>query len=94
VFTDVATRHVQTPSTTTTPLAGFLDRAALRFGVALVEWAGHAEAREVARLQRRQAREELLRDRARQQAEFEREQLRLDSNRLFFNQVTLYRNLQ
>ncbi|MCB0910167.1 MAG: hypothetical protein KDB60_00945 [Propionibacteriaceae bacterium] len=94
MFTDVETRHVQTTSTTTTPLTGFLDRVALRFGVALVEWAGHAEAREVARLQRRQAREERLRDRARQQAEFEREQLRLDSNRLYFNQAMLYRNLQ
>ena len=93
MFTEVETRHTQNPSTATTPSTGFFDRMALRFGVALVEWAGHAEAREVARLQRRQAREEQLRDRARQQAEFEREQRRLDSNRLFFNQMTLYRNL-
>ena len=94
MFTDVETRQIQNPSTTTTPLIGFFDRVALRFGVALVEWAGHAEARETARLQRRQAREEQLRDRARQQAEFEREQLRLDRNRLLFNQMTLFRNLQ
>ncbi len=94
MFTEVETRHTPIPSTTTTPPTGILDRVALRFGVALVEWAAQAEARELARLQRRQAREEQLRDRARQQAEFEREQLRLDSNRLFFNQVMLYRNLQ
>lgn len=94
MFTDVETRHVHSPSTTTTPVAGLLDRAALRFGVALVEWAGHAEAREAARLQRRQARQVQLRDRARQQAEFEREQLRLDGSRLLANQAMLYRNLQ
>lgn len=97
MFTDVETRHVSTTSTTstaTTPMVGLFDRMALRFGVALVEWAGHAEARELARLQRRQAREEELRDRARQQAEFERDQLRVDSSRLYFNQVTLYRGLQ
>lgn len=94
MFSDVETRHVSTTPTTTTPMVGLFDRMALRFGVALVEWAGHAEAREVARLQRRQAREEELRDRARQQAEFEREQLRVDSNRLFLSQVMLYRGLQ
>jgi len=90
----VVTRHEQLPSTTTTPHPTLLDRLALRFGVALVEWAGHAQAREVARTQRRRAREEQLRERARLQAELDREQLRLDSIRLFHSQIALYRNLQ
>lgn len=92
--TNVVTRHEKREPTTTTPRSTILERVALRFGVALVEWAGRAQAREAARLERRRAREERLRDQARQQADFDREQVRLDSVRLLHNQMLLFRHLQ
>ncbi|MGC3994138.1 MAG: hypothetical protein QM779_08550 [Propionicimonas sp.] len=79
--------------TTTSPPHTLLDRLALRFGVALLEWADRAEERQAARRHVRLESEELLRDRARLDEELRKERLRQDVVMLFHTGA-LYRTLR
>ena len=64
---------------------GLIDRAALRLGSALTEWAEHAESRRTERIARRRLRSEHAQELIRWRAEREREQAGIDSSLLFRN---------